>query len=85
MDITFGITLVLIIVMGVLGYYTRMLFKSSRDQSEALREQTKAMNGLTEAIVSLQYIIKSVEMEEREFKEGLAGGQRKLERRIRRD
>ena len=71
--------------MGVLVYYTRTLFKSSRDHNEALREQTEAMNGLTESIISLQSRIKSVEMEEKELEERLAVEQGKLQRRIRRD
>lgn len=79
----FWISLGSIIIMGSLVYYTRILFKSSQDQSEVLRKQIQAVNGLTGAIASLLSRRESV-MED-EFTERFATEQGKYQRRIRRD
>ena len=84
MDSNFWISLGSVIIMGGLVYYTRMLFKSSQDQSKALRNQTEAMNGLTEAIINLQSRMESF-MTETDLAERLEAEQGKLEKRIRRD
>ena len=81
MDSIFWISLGLVIIMGGLVYYTRMLFKSFQDQSRALRDQTQAMYDLTEAIIDLQSRMKSINTE-REPTEGLWAELGKLERRI---
>ena len=85
MDSNFWMALGSVVLTGGLIYYTRMLFKSSRDQGEALRDQTEAMNGLTDAIISLQSRLESVEKEEKQLKERLEVEHGKLQKRIRKE
>ena len=83
MDNNFWISLGLVIIMGGLIYYTRILYKSFQNQSRALIDQTQAMYDLTEAIITFQSRLKSI-MTERELTEKQEADA-KLQKRIRRD
>jgi hypothetical protein len=83
MDNNFWISLGLVIIMGGLIYYTRILCKSFQNQSRALIDQTQAMYDLTEAIITFQSRLQSI-MTERELTEKQEADA-KLQRRIRRD
>jgi uncharacterized membrane protein len=88
MNSNFWITLVIVtaglIYLAGLIYYSRMLFKSSRDHSMAIREQTEAMKQLTKAIIRLPSSAEAIETE-RELKDRLTAEQAKAQRRILRD